>query len=295
MLCTSHNDGVCCFSQGMENLVINFSIEDLVTLSLIALIFLTSIVILFFKKKRVAGIIAAIGFAIFLAIGTGEIPGFLLGKLQKEYLYESYPNWQDKNVIILLGMATERLKGSEFNTVVPGTFAYSRIVKTAQLYKSCVEFKPDCMVIVSGGDPQKLGQSEAEVYANVLIDMGVDPKHIIKEGNSRNTFENARFTSEILNGLGDRVKVLVTSGIHLERSALYFRHFGISHLHQIPADYFSAKYSLIPVAYNFAIADFALHEFIGMARYSLYNSMGWNPPKPGPGVAINISVNGNNA
>lgn len=257
------------------------------TLTLITLFFLIAIAFLFFKKKRIAGIIAAAGFALFLAIGTGEVPAFLLGKLQKEYLYESFPNWQDRNVIILLGMATERVRGSEFNTVVPNTFAYSRVVKTAQLYKSCKEFKTDCLIVVSGGDPKKIGATEADVYAQTLEDLGVNSAHIIGEGASRNTFENARYTSRVFSDLdiGDWKKVLVTSGIHLERSALYFKHFGVTNLHLMPADYFSAKISLMPVAYNFAITDIVLHEYVGMVRYNLYNSMGWNPPKQGPGVA----------
>lgn len=255
------------------------------TLSLIALIFLIAIIFFFIKKKRVAGILTAMAFALFLSIGTGEIPSYMLGKLQKEYLYEAYPNWQDKNVIILLGMATQKIGAPDFDNVIPGTFAYSRILKTAELYKSCVEYKPDCLVIISGGDPQKIGATEADVYATYLEKLGVDSDRILKERESRNTFENAKFTSNVLSKLGDRVQVLVTSGIHMERSAMYFRHFGVTKLHLVPSDYFSAQFTLVPVAYNFAIADFALHEFIGMVRYNLYNAIGWNPPKPGAGVA----------
>lgn len=255
------------------------------TLLIISLVFLVAIVFLILRKHRISAVFGAVGLCLFMSIGTGEFPSFMLGKLQKEYLYESYPNWQDKNVIILLGMAVQKIGTPDFDNVLPGTFAYSRILKTAELYKSCVEYKPDCLVIISGGDPQKIGATEADVYASHLERLGVDPDRILKERESRNTFENAKFTSNILSKLGDRVKVLVTSGIHMERSAMYFKHFGVTKLHLVPSDYFSAKFSLVPIAYNFAIADFALHEFIGMVRYNLYNAMGWNPPKPGAGVA----------
>lgn len=255
------------------------------TLLVIFCLMLTAVICLIWKKYKISAVVCAFGFLIFLAIGTGEAPNFLLGKLQNEYLYQNYPNWQDKNVIILLGMATERIDSLKGDNVVPGTFAYSRIVKTAQLYKDCRESSAHCAVIVSGGDPLNNGKSEAKVYSDVLVDLGVDADDITQEAKSRNTFENAKFTSAILENFADRVKVLVTSGVHLDRSALYFKHFGVTHLHLVPSDYFSAKYSLFPIAYNFAITDFALHEYIGVIRYHIYNALGWNPPKPGAGVA----------
>jgi hypothetical protein len=39
------------------------------------------------------------------------------------------------------------------------------------------------------------------------------------------------------------------------------------------------------MAYNFALTDFALHEWIGIARYHVYNALGWNPARIHPGDA----------
>ncbi|MBN4747341.1 YdcF family protein, partial [Pandoraea nosoerga] len=38
-------------------------------------------------------------------------------------------------------------------------------------------------------------------------------------------------------------------------------------------------------AYNFALMDYALHEWIGIARYHVYNALGWNPERIHPGQA----------
>jgi hypothetical protein len=33
---------------------------------------------------------------------------------------------------------------------------------------------------------------------------------------------------------------------------------------------------VVPLAYNFAVADIALHEYLGIMRYHVYNALGWN-------------------
>lgn len=68
---------------------------------------------------------------------------------------------------------------------------------------------------------------------------------------------------------------LVSSGIHVRRGALYFSHFGIR-AEPIRADYVTARVSLVPTAYHFLLADLALHEYLGIWRYSVYNLLGWN-------------------
>lgn len=90
-----------------------------------------------------------------------------------------------------------------------------------------------------------------------------------------NTWQNAQFARPILRQYGaDRV-LLVSSGIHLRRSLLYFAHFGIDPV-PMRADYLRARLLPLPLAYNFTLTDFALHEYVGIARYYVYNALGWN-------------------
>lgn len=71
----------------------------------------------------------------------------------------------------------------------------------------------------------------------------------------------------------DRV-FLVTSGLHLQRSLLYFAHFGI-HCTGAPADHLQPQRSWVPLGYNLAVAAFAFHEYLGILRYRVYNALGW--------------------
>ena len=132
-------------------------------------------------------------------------------------------------------------------------------------------------IIISGGDASGTGVTEAESYRSELLRLGVEDSDLVLEKRSLNTFRNAEFTSLLVKaGQFDRV-FLVTSGLHLPRAILYFTHFGILAV-PTPADYASPQLSMIPLGNNFAIADYAAHEYIGIALYYLYNLLGLNPP-----------------
>ncbi|HZX69226.1 MAG TPA: YdcF family protein, partial [Rhodanobacter sp.] len=140
-----------------------------------------------------------------------------------------------------------------------------------------------CKVEVSGGDARRLGQSEAAIYAENLRQLGVDPADLLLEPRSMNTWQNAQFSGPLLKAAGaDRV-LLVSSGFHLRRGMLYFTHFGI-HATPVRADYVSGIASWKPLSYNFTMADMALHEYVGIARYHWYNAMGWNVQATKPGA-----------
>ena len=77
----------------------------------------------------------------------------------------------------------------------------------------------------------------------------------------------------------------MTSGLHLKRSLLYFSHFGMGCL-GAPADEWQPRRSWLPLAYNLALTDFAIHEHVGILRFKVYNALGWNVKVPeGPGAA----------
>lgn len=242
-------------------------------ITFLSLILLLGILLLFFKKHK-----TALGFLITFAIifvmqGNGVIASFLLTKLQASYASDKAPSWKENNIILLLGAGTNKVPDE--NIIRPGIFGYSRILKTAQLYFSCHKSNHKCTIIISGGDVFNMGISEAENYRNNLVAMGIKEKDIYVETESKNTYQNAEFSSKILKEKKYDNLILVSSGLHLKRSLLYFANFNLFP-QPIIADYVSAYSSYIPIGYNFALADLAWHEYEGILRLYIYNYMGWN-------------------
>jgi uncharacterized SAM-binding protein YcdF (DUF218 family) len=219
---------------------------------------------------------AALAFAL---TGYGLTANFLLKRLQNGYDTETRA-WGNHNVIVVLGAGSEL---SPRNTAEVPLFGYGRLVRTMELYRSCKAQAADCRILSSGGDTHRYGKSEAELYAAHLRQLGVSSSDLLLEAQSMNTWQNAQFTATLLSReTFDRV-FLVTSGFHLRRAVLYFSHFGIR-AQPIRADYGVAKPSALPTAYNFALADIALHEYIGMWRYHVYDFLGLNVRATQPGA-----------
>jgi uncharacterized SAM-binding protein YcdF (DUF218 family) len=234
------------------------------------------------KWRRTSRTLYAISIILFLAVGCGPIPAWLLSNLQSAYDVRPTIEWSKRNAIVLLGAGTEKV--ARTNSVEPGTFSYARIVEAAELYNDCRKTESDCKIFVSGGDAQKTGSPEAIVYRKSLLRLGIQATDVLLESDSMNTWQNAQFTSALLRRYDAGRTLLVSSGIHMRRSMLYFSHFGVTAT-PVRADYLRAMMSALPLSYNFAVADFALHEYTGIARYHVYNALGWNPVRQRPGDA----------
>jgi len=209
----------------------------------------------------------------FFAVGCGPLPRWLLRNLQRPYVATAPGNWSSRNAIVLLTAGTVPVAGSA--VLEPELGAYGRIVQATELYRECKASGQDCKLLVSGGDSQHRGVAESVVYGAVLRRLGVDAADLLLETHSMNTWQNAQFSLPLLQALGVQHILLVTSGTHLPRASMYFAHFGIVTI-PVRADYLSALMTWLPQSYNFAVTDVAMHEYLGMAHYHVYNALGWN-------------------
>ncbi|MFL6605455.1 MAG: YdcF family protein [Steroidobacteraceae bacterium] len=251
------------------------------TVGILLLLVIAATVLTGVRRRQTAAVLFVITGVLALAIGCGPLPAITLKSLQTGYSDEPVRSWQPRAAIVVLGGGVQPVvdtKALEVPAIV-----YGRIVKTLDLYRQCKLTGQACSVIVSGGDPRRSGTSEAKVYGGVLVKIGVDPADLVIEGRSLNTWQNAQFCAAWLRDHPQDQVVLVTSGVHLRRSSLYFAHFGI---HALPAraDYVGAVVELLPQAYNFLLMDLALHEYSGLARYRVYEMLGWNIKAQRPGA-----------
>ena len=239
---------------------------------LLTLLFLLTGYSIAFKPRMTRLVIFCITFIFFLTTGFGVFSSLLLKHLES-YPTLSQPHWKKTNAIIILGGGT--VSTSLVGVVKPTILSYSRIYEAARLYLSCQKTHATCKIIVSGGDALATGKSEAAVYRDEFLALGINNADIILESHSMNTYKNAEFTSTLIKSMPFDNAVLVTSGIHMKRALLYFSHFGIQ-AEPAASDFIAPTLSIIPLGYNFAMTDFALHEYAGIIRFYIYNYFGWN-------------------
>jgi uncharacterized SAM-binding protein YcdF (DUF218 family) len=234
-----------------------------------------ALVVLRIGLRTSFGVLFALIAVATLVIGCGLVPEQMLRNLQAGYADAPPQPWQPRTAIIVLGGGLQRNPDTRALQVPP--LVAGRVVKGAELYRQCKQAGGACVVLVSGGDPEKSGDSEAHVYATVLENIGVDPTDIALEAKSMSTWQNAQFCAVWLAAHPQDRVLLATSGLHVRRSLLYFAHFGV-HAFGVRSDYERAEATPFPQAYNFFLTDLALHEYVGLARYHVYELLGLNAP-----------------
>lgn len=94
--------------------------------------------------------------------------------------------------------------------VVLGGDGPSRAAKAAAVYRTLAASEPRVLI---SGDVDCLD------IAKLMVDGGVPPERIVVECSSRNTWENAKFSTPLLAEMGARSAILVTSWFHVRRAA----------------------------------------------------------------------------
>jgi len=85
-------------------------------------------------------------------------------------------------------------------------------------------------ILITGGNGQLIhgGYSEGEWTKLQLKQLQVPDSAVLIEGKSRNTYENAKFSKELLQNRGLKPKyLLVTSAFHMRRALMIFRNQGM--------------------------------------------------------------------
>ena len=180
---------------------------------------------------------------------------------------ESYPVG-----VVLTGIA---LTDRELNDRVYFARGADRIVNALQLYKTG-KIKS---ILISGGTgrlDQEIGFPEAIALKDFLLLAGVPATDIILETQANNTYENAKFSAEILAERFPNQKVmLITSAFHMRRSAACFAKQGVE-FDSYTGDFFAKDNQ------KFALGEFLIpnpdalnlwtklfKEWVGMIAYKV--------------------------
>ncbi len=85
---------------------------------------------------------------------------------------------------------------------------------------------PDAKLIMSTGDNQGLGVSNARVMAEFAARLGVPSANVVEEDRSRNTYENLAYSMQIIRREGFGQPTLVTLDLYTRRAVATARQLG---------------------------------------------------------------------
>lgn len=180
------------------------------------------------------------------------------------------------DVGILLGGAI-KYYNTEMERIVYSSGA-DRFIQTIELYKEGKIKR----VLISGGSGLLVSQQykESDLLKKILLKMSFPEEDIIIENDSKNTYENAKLSAEILKkDFPGKKKLLITSAFHMRRSLACFKKQGLSpHPYAVDARLGSRRYTpdkiIIPDTECLMLWDVLFHEWIGFISYSAIRFMG---------------------
>jgi len=140
-----------------------------------------------------------------------------------------------------------------------------RMVRGAQLYFAGKAKK----ILLSGGDPGKVGVAEALVMAQEIKKLNIPAEDIVVEKRSTHTHEQAVEIKKIAGPLRWKSLILVTSASHMKRSLMAFENAGFK-VYPVPADPYE-KYVDGPLD-RLRLFQRLAHEYIGIVYYKI---RGW--------------------
>ena len=123
--------------------------------------------------------------------------------------------------VIVLGQALEKGR--------PTADLLSRL-DTAREY---LAGHPDAVLILTGGNPDETGRTEAAVMRELLTERGVPEEKLVLEDRAETTRDNFRNTAEMIDPR--RPVVLISSDYHMDRAVRTAREAGFTRVLRLPA------------------------------------------------------------
>jgi uncharacterized SAM-binding protein YcdF (DUF218 family) len=239
-------------------------------LSLVILIQL--FIIFFIQSKKLVIFFSKLFLILFLFFGYNPLSNFLLSKIEDYIQPSKYPVQQLTGVIVLGGSFNSGLESKERNEVSLNGSA-ERLTKALEIYKK----NPRLLILFSGfsGELKPQGWSESDMAKKFFLDQGVKLDNLIFENQSRNTFENIKYSKDIIANYKGTWG-LITSANHMPRSFFAFKKQGLI-LEPISVDYKTGTNKVFWINFDISSGlinwNIILHELIGISYYKFTNKI----------------------
>jgi uncharacterized SAM-binding protein YcdF (DUF218 family) len=250
--------------------ILNFFINPMYILSLVILMQL--FIIFFMQSKKLVILFSKLFLILFLFFGYSPLSNFLLSKMEDYIQTSKYPVQQLTGVIVLGGSFNSGFESKERNEVSLNSSA-ERLTKALEIYKK----NPRILILFSGfsGELKLQGWSESDMAKKFFLDQGIKLDNLIFENQSRNTFENIKYSKDIIANYKGTWG-LITSASHMPRSFFAFKKQGLI-LEPINVDYKTGTSRMFWI--NFDISSglsnwsIILHELVGISYYKITNKI----------------------
>jgi uncharacterized SAM-binding protein YcdF (DUF218 family) len=217
-------------------------------------------------RRVMLGLIIAAWVVGALPIGTWMVRG-----IEDTYARPAVMPERVDGIIILGGFVWSDISASRgYPHLASKSSRFAAFLKLAHQY-------PHAKLIFTGGSTNIFPphNTETDVVRQVWTDAGLDPKRVIWEGKSRNTFENVQFSKELAQPQKGETWIMVTSAVHMPRSVMIFKKFDWDVI-PYPVDYmtFAKTGEGSPTEFNFAtnlwLLSQGLREAIGLWAYRTF-------------------------
>ncbi|MFZ1815046.1 MAG: YdcF family protein [Rhizobiaceae bacterium] len=220
---------------------------------------------------RLARTVLSATIIVFAVTGFTQLPDLLIWRLEDHVIYPALPT--SPYGIIILGGGLDASKQMQVEGYHLGEAA-DRLVLGLELKRRY----PDARLIYSGGLATIAADGLPETRAALDMTRALygDDRGMEFEGTSRNTWQNAVFTGDLVGEDRSREWLLVTSAFHMPRALGCFRKNGFTVL-PVPTDY-RADELVFPwltgdVAGQFIKMSLFSKEIIGLVAYRFTGKM----------------------
>ena len=237
---------------------------------IIPYLFLICALLAFWRRRHLLGRLFVLT-AVLLPLLYGVIP---LSSLPLQFIENhikptDLAERQIDGIIVLGGFTGDGVVAESRNQPSLGPAA-ERLTAALQWHQKF----PDKPLVFSGfsGRLVPKGASEADIVRQLLDELAVDLTNIILENKSRNTYENAVYSYDLMAPTPGSHWILITSASHMPRAIGSFRAAGWSGVLGYPVDYQTPETGFSrywDIGYGTGLIGRALHEYAGLLVYWL--------------------------
>lgn len=232
------------------------------------LLLLVGTILLWTSWARAGRRVVLLSAALLALTGLSPVGHVLILPLEERFPRYDFEASGAPDGIVILGGAqdmsvTARRRAAAVNE------AGERLIETAALARKF----PDTKILFTGGSDAVFGdrESEASGAAAILTGLGIDRSRLMLEDQSRNTYQNALYSSRLAKPGSAERWLLITSASHMPRAIGSFRKAGFA-VEPWPVDYRTRgtedRWRFFPKpSEGWRRVDAAVREWVGLLAY----------------------------